>query len=740
MRNRLSITYSFVLVLLTVGTAQLFAQQSTEDLNARYRFPASLGASYQPLSGITNRALGDFNINEISGHLRVPIGPLPVLQPFLRGGVIQYGFLPGPEESNQDWTHSHFFGGLGMGFSSRLSREFEVGAEVFGGASLSYFPNLNLPGTPEGQSLGQTNLVAGAGVKIALNPSYNFSLSLSPAARYTHGLGELSSYDGLSFGIGLSASYRFGVDPDSAQSEIRAIRFAEANVPTLFAAMQSYYAQNPMGSVTIENTERYDLEDVEVAFMQAGYMDTPTPAKSIPSLPAGSSESIDLFATFNGNVFETEGITPLNGEVIVSYTARGRPVEQRYAISYELHDKNALTWDDDRKVAAFITPSDSAVRNYASHVRRIHRDVTNEFISEPLQYAAQAYNALAEIGILYQPDPTSPFTQVQENTVAVDSINLPRETLTRLTGDCDDITVLFNTMLESVGFETAFVTTPGHIYSAVNTGVAAADFGRVHPDRDLLLEVDGEIWVLVEITLIGRATFMEAWTTGISEFRQYADQTDLRGFYPTSPAQQVFRPVALTQTDLGLQYGDSDAIVSRFEQDFQTMSRSILSPFERQAREQDTERAWNRFGIMAAQVGNFDVARGAFENALSRDRRYLNAQLNLGSVLYLDENFTNALATFEEAERTIAGERRVRSSTELKVFLNLSKTHYELENFDEAREYFSRAEEVDEQEVARYSYLGSVSDTGGARASEAGGEPILFFDEELSPAEEQENE
>ena len=253
--------------------------------------------------------------------------------------------------------------------------------------------------------------------RLTLNPSYNLSIDVSPGVRFLRPFSPFQTYAGLSYGIGISAHYRFGLDPDAARALIRAIRFGEIELPDVFAAMQSYYVDDPVGEVTIRNEENYPLEDVQVSFFQNGFMDSPTPSGRIPTLEPGESVTMELLASFNDEVFSREGITPLTGEVIATYTARGRPAEQRQAVTYDLHDKTALTWDDDRKVGAFITPADSALRNYASFVRRTASDAMVDGLSDSLQIAMQIYHGLAELDILYQEDPTSPFTQVQENTL-----------------------------------------------------------------------------------------------------------------------------------------------------------------------------------------------------------------------------------------------------------------------------------------------------------------------------------
>ncbi len=55
----------------------------------------------------------------------------------------------------------------------------------------------------------------------------------------------------------------------------------------------------------------------------------------------------------------------------------------------------------------------------------------------------------------------------------VDTVHLARETLKSGLGDCSDLTVLYDSMLESLAVETGFITVPGHIYAAINTKVAS---------------------------------------------------------------------------------------------------------------------------------------------------------------------------------------------------------------------------------------------------------------------------
>ena len=724
-RTPLVKTTSLILFFVLTAVIPVFAQQDDVDLNMYYSYPVSAGFYYNHMSGLGNNALADFSINELSGEARFTIPALPVLQPILRAGYLGYDFTGDIDETKQDWTHFHVFGGPGVAYTARLSREFEIGADIFCALSQSYFMNFLINGVQQ-EPQGQLNLLARLSGRLALNPSYNFSISVNPSLNYMYGFGPLQDYDGFCFGIGFSGSYRFGEDPDAAGSSIRAIRFDNISLPPLFAAMQSYYVKNPAGTVSISNKEKYALEDISLSFMQPGFMDSPSPMGSSISLAPGESIEVPIYLTYNNEVFSTQGTTPLTGEIIASYTVRGRTVEQRTSVNYDLHDRNALTWNDDRKAAAFITAQDSAVRNYSSYIRQIHRDVVKPYVSSNLQFAMQVFNSLGELGILYQIDPTAPFTEMQGDTLVVDSISLPRETLKRLTGDCDDLTVLFCTMLESIGIESALVTVPGHIFCAFNTDIPSSDYKMVNPDRNMIMEIDGNIWVPVEITMIGKHSFIEAWSKAYSEYSEWDSEPGQRGFYKTAEAQGLYRPVVLRETDLGLQYGDDDSVVDAFRKDLDTISQSILKPVKSEAEKKNTPKSWNSYGVAAAKLGAYDIAETAFDKAVKAKTDYTNAKLNLGSLYYLTEKYSSALDIYRGIEKS-AGETRISERTLFNLYLNMSKTSYALEKSDEAGAYYSKAMELDPDKAASFSYLGTGNNT--TRASEAGDDLILFFEE-----------
>ena len=719
--------YSAVLLctfFLLIVTSTVCAQDKT-NLNRYYRFPLSVGVEYQGYTPFGQYG-SQYNIFELGGVVRWPIPPLPLLQPLIKAGMISFDSQD--QEEPYKWDHFHWFAGGGLVASYRFAKNFEIGGEIAASFTQSVFENLS----PDGP-VGTQNIIAEAGLRLGLNPSYNFSVDVHPSIKYFHSFSPLTDYNGFIFGIGFSGHFRFGRDPDSPQAIIRNIRFETVEVPPVFAAMQSYYVKNPVGSVSITNTEKQSIQDVSVSFFQNGYMDSPTLASTLPEMKGGETVTIPLLASFSSEIFSIEGITPLTGEVIITYTSGGRAAEQKQSVSYDLHDKTALTWDDDRKVAAFITPADSALRNYTSFIRQACKEETVPGFSSRLQEAMQIYNALALIGCLYQVDPRSPFTEVQENPMVVDSISLPRDTLNRITGDCDDLTVLYCSLAETVGIESGFITVPGHIFAVLNTGVDAREFERVHPDRSMTVPIDGTLWVPVEITMIGKEGFLEAWRKGIEEYRMFDEEPDKRGFYITREAQREYRPVGLKETDLGLQYGDPAQLSQLFRQDIGKLIDQTIAPYIEAAEVQNGPKEYNKLGIMQAKFRQYEEAEASFRKALARNSVYLSARINLANVQFLQDRFADAIEQFLATLGELTSAGKGETSTALKLLLNISKAYYALQEYPEAEKYFRQAAAIDAGTVAEYSYLASVSAGGGeSRAAEAVDktEEILFIEEE----------
>jgi hypothetical protein len=724
---------ALVTFLAALGGGPAFAQAI--DLNSYYAYPFSIGVAFDNFTPYGGEKLDYSLYYGLSAIARIPLPKLPSLQPLLRLGV---GFFVTPTTSTTDplhpdkWQNTQYSIMPGIGWSSRLAKVFELGVDLSAGYQMIVFPSIDVL-AEKPTSRRTDNIVASLTARVAFTPAYSISLDLAPTLSYRYAFSPLTDFNGFTFGIGIMGNYRFGDDPDAPKATVRSISFGEVKFPPLFAAMQSFYAKNPFAKVAIRNVEKFPITDVQVTFYQAGYMDTPTTLATIPSLDAGKTVEIPVVASFNGEVFLTNGDTPLNGEIDVEYTSHNRPAKQALPVSYTLYDRTSISWDDDRKEAAFITKADTALRNYATFIRQAVKDRVITGYSEPMQTAMAVYYSLKELGVIYQLALTSSFAQAQADPLTVDHVHLPRETLQRKAGDCSDLTALFCAIMESVGVPTGFITVPGHIYPVFGTKVPTSSFRDLHPDKTMTFDVNGELWVPVEMTMVGTSDFLTAWRKGIEEWYALDKDVKNRAIFFTGDAQNVFHAVGLKEEDLGLQYGDTKKIADNFRDTADKTISLIIDSYSKAALDSSAKSDYNKLGIVAAGLGRYDQALNALNTALALDRNYLSASINLGNVYFLQQDYQNALKVFHQAEDTMRTDGKDGTPLFARVLLNISRSYYEIEDFQQAGTYYDAAAAADPTVVSSFGFLKSgqgSTGTSGARAAEQGGAQILYAEGE----------
>jgi hypothetical protein len=98
---------------------------------------------------------------------------------------------------------------------------------------------------------------------------------------------------------------------------------------------------------------------------------------------------------------------------------------------------------------------------------------------------------------------------------------------------------LFCALLEVFQIPTAFITIPGHIYMAFDTG-AESEWSSRKKVRELLIEHEGRWWLPIEITVPGQG-FYRAWKIGREEWLAAAAAR----LFPTAASWELYPPVSV---------------------------------------------------------------------------------------------------------------------------------------------------------------------------------------------------
>ena len=516
--------------------------------------------------------------------------------------------------------------------------------------------------------------------------------------------------------VSLGAGIRFR--SPQARLQDSSLRIDRVDVIPLFSALYKYYDTHPIGVVQVSNVSDETLHVTGVSFGVKEVMDFPKDVEFSRSLVPGETATVDLFALFNNRVLDITEDTPLSSETVVSYTVDGEAHQRARTSTFELLNRNALVWDDDRKLASFMTPKDPAVTVFARGVvQRLDAEV-NDSLNKNVQLGMQLFDALGAHGLTYVVDPTTPFIEFYDSG-AIDFVNFPRDTLRFRTGDCDDLVACYSSLLQNIGVATAFITGPGHIFMALDTGVAEGDFRSISPDRDELIFIAGQVWIPVEATLVGDS-FLDAWRAGARRYREWRAR-GVDNLYVAGEAWETYQSVTLAANNWEPQLPALSAVEAAFVLDRDELVRRAIdeeATVVRDAlrRNPDDLRLNNQLGAIMARFSEYDSAIEQFFRTLDLDGQYVPALANIGNVYFLQRRFSDALFYYQE----VAGLRERWPPSQL----NLAKAYYELENYELADSYYAAAVSLNPRYRERYRYLGS-SDSG-SRADEAGGPQVVW--------------
>lgn len=554
-------------------------------------------------------------------------------------------------------------------------------------------------------------LTAGGGASLLV--SSNLLLDLVVAYQ-----SYLALYDGLSVSLSMSAGLAGpGTTAIPRAETVRTgtldgyLEFSSIELDRLFPVLYKYYDDHAIGHAVVTNRRSRRVEDVEIRLVLSQFMDAPKVSARIDELKPGESREIEIYALFTEPVLGiTEGAR-IAAELTGTYSTSGRLGEDKEVVTLELYDRNALRWDDDRKIAAFVTARDEEVQRFARNVASIADDEGIAAVERSLQLGMVLFAAMDENRCVYVPDPSSPYAQLSQDEKAVDSVQFPRQTLQYRAGDCDDLSSAYAAMLESVGVQTAFITVPGHIYTAFRLDMVPSDLSRFARGQDLIVADDDSVWIPVETTLL-REGFLAAWAEGARQWREYSGD-GTAAMFKTSDAWLDFEPVAFGVADFQLQSPPRNAVATAFSRELNRFVNQEISAQEENLLSRLRERSGdvrihNRLGVLYARYGMTDKASEQLSLALQYGR-FVPALVNLGNLAFLDNKLEEADSYYrqalqEEPENTSA-------------LLGVARVAYEMENYAAAEGTHARLSEIAPELAERFAYLGSGIEQSGRAAN-----------------------
>ena len=326
-----------------------------------------------------------------------------------------------------------------------------------------------------------------------------------------------------------------------------AVALQDIQTQALFPVFYAHYDTNSFGSVSFTNLEKNDLTDVEVSVLIEQFMSVPKVVGTFPKISPGEEFSVDLTAFLNESILNQMQKQLSDAVVTVSYKNLGQENSYENHFFMQTLTRNSMSWEDDRRAAAFVSARDGAVQRFSRQISLALKDRISSAPSVNRLYAQAVFDVLKAYGINYVIDPTSVFST--SDTVAVDFLQFPYQTLLYHGGDCDDLSILNCSLFEALGIQTAFITIPGHIYMAYDSGLTAAQADSIYGKNKYIVQ-DGTVWIPFEIT-VSQDSFELGLKLGIRQWNKYPEE---RKLIPIHEAWTEFKPVTVPESDVSLQF------------------------------------------------------------------------------------------------------------------------------------------------------------------------------------------
>ena len=567
----------------------------------------------------------------LGGGLKVTYRPVKSLNIFAQGDYLSMA-LPGIDPI------SILNGSLGAGYHLDVSDR--VGFDF----------NLNIGAYNAKTSRTISGLTAGAqiGVSFKINPVVSADVTGS-ANHFALGKSPLMTVNAaVSPGVTVNVTQMFNSSTN--------VEMDQKELAPVFPVLYSWYENNPFGKVEIYNHEDNAITDVTVSFYQPQYMAHSKECGKVKKIGKGESAEFDLYSFFNEQILELTEKTDTNSYIIVTYNSIGQKKTKTFAMDVPVYGRNNMSWDDDRRAAVFVSSKDPAAMQFAKYVTSIVRENFREDVPINIQYATGIFEALNQFGINYVIDPTSAFED-NVGTSAIDFLQFPYQTLMYKGGDCDDLSILFCSLFEAVGVRTAFITIPGHIFMAFDSGMTVEQAQASLESMNNMIVMDDEVWVPLEITLTDEG-FAKAHRVGAREWR-VADASGKAMLYKMQDSWKLYSPISAPGATASLNLPDSNTVCAVFTSSVDEWGSSEL----KHKLEPDRPIYVQNIAPVPEQVTLMDTKSPYETDAVIRENPFTDAALldvlalasNVVAVVPVPEIKEEDLEVFEDEEEKTEG-------------------------------------------------------------------------------------
>lgn len=449
--------------------------------------------------------------------------------------------------------------------------------------------------------------------------------SYSSAIKLLEKLRKNTPWDGEVEQMYVELRQIFNPSESLSTKEIPALSVEKLELTSLYPALLNNYASMNSGYLTIKNNSDVTVRNVKVSSFVRRYMDYAAEGDVVASIEPGQEALVSIKTPLNKSVLSLTDSVSVQMQFTVSWEQNASQKSFTVNRPVTIYSKNAMTWSDTAMLSCFVQPNNPAVQNF---VFLALSQKTSTVLSKNVTRAMQISNALASIPLTYVSDPNTPSALMVDNKFSVDTVRFPDETLSLKGGDCDDMTTLFCSALESTGIPTALITLPGHIFAAFDSGFAYSPVWANLPEEFSIWVVDGRVWIPVETTSLSKG-FEQAWKTASSEIASAKDnELEIVTLKEAWQTYSSVAPDAKSKTE-NYSLNKSDTFNNQNSKELTDMLQQALAATNTK---NSSAEELNAIAKLNYQMGNTSEAIKLLELAIKKDAECTKAYSNLAKI------------------------------------------------------------------------------------------------------------
>ncbi|MBI3753280.1 MAG: 6-bladed beta-propeller [Deltaproteobacteria bacterium] len=499
----------------------------------------------------------------------------------------------------------------------------------------------------------------------------------------------------------LNAAYEAKKRAEQGKTAGPPIDIQKVTINKVFSSLYKFYNTTPIGEIKITNNSQDMFPKIKVSLKVLNYMDFSTD-KEVKDVKPGATVTVPLYASFNNKILEIVEDTPAQAAIEVSYYVEQKEEKTTLTIPFTIYNRNAITWSIPAMIAAFVTPKDEPVKDFARGLMQIYPE-NGVLLNKQMSLAMLIFDSLGAYGLGYAPNPNNPYEKASREVGAVDFVQYPRETFKVKAGDCSDLSILIASLLEHLGIETAFIGTPGHLHLMFKLDIDPKKVDAISLNTEQYIILDNQVWIPLEATAVG-SSFTEAWYKGSEIYYRWEKEKKVE-ITKVHDAWAVYQPATLPPAvwSPALPTKDKiDAIMAR-EIAMQKAKKvqAMVKPYQEALDKNPNDlNARMQLGLIYAENELYDEAVKEFNAIIAANPQDADALTNIGNIYLATGKIDGALESYKKAE-AIAPE-----DAEIKV--NLAITYYKKGMLKEAQTKFKEAVDINPTVKYEKGFLDSL--------------------------------